>query len=70
MINKNLFELDGSSGEERVAELQNTLEETQLIEAKKAESSADWSSGIDLLDIGSVVIDAVVDLVGHIDIDL
>ena len=70
MINKNLFELDGSSGEERVAELQNTLEETQLIEAKKAESSADWSSGIDLLDIGSAVIDAVVDLVGHIDIDL
>ena len=70
MINKNLFELDGSSGEERVAELQNTLEETQLIEAKKAESSADWSSGIDLVDIGLAVIDAVVDLVGHIDIDL
>ena len=70
MINKKLFELDGASDEEQVAELQDTLEETQLIEAKKAESSADWSSGIDLMDIGSVVIEAVVDLVGHIDIDL
>lgn len=70
MINKKLFELDGASDEEQVAELQNTLEETQLIEEKKEESSADWSSGIDLLDIGSAVIDAVVDLVGHIDIDL
>ena len=49
MINKKLFELDGSSGEEQVAELQNTLEETQLIEEKKEESSADWLSGIDLL---------------------
>ena len=53
MINKKLFELDEASDEEQVAELQNTLEETQLIEEKKEESSADWSSGIDLLDIGS-----------------
>ena len=70
MINKKLFELDGSSGEEQVAELQNTLEETRLIEEKKEEFSADWSSGIDLLDVGSVVIDTVADLVGHINIDL
>lgn len=70
MMNKKLFELGGTSGDEQVAELQNALEDTQLIEEKKDESSADWSSGIDLLDIGSAVIDAVVDLVGHIDIDL
>lgn len=70
MINKKLFELGGSSDEERVAELQNTLEETQLIEEKKEESSADWSSGIDLVDIGSAVIEVVADLVGHIDMDL
>jgi hypothetical protein len=51
MINKKLFELNRADDAEQVAELKSVLEETQLLEEEKEESSVDWSSGIDLLDI-------------------
>ncbi|PWB17127.1 hypothetical protein DCO44_02120 [Acinetobacter sp. AM] len=70
MENKKMFELSEVGDAEHVAALQNTLEETQLLEEKKEESSTDWSSGIDLVDIGSAIIEAIGDIIGNIDIDL
>lgn len=70
MENKKMFELSEVGDAEGVAALQDTLEETQLLEEKKEESSNDWSSGIDLVDIGSAIIEAVGDIIGNIDIDL
>jgi hypothetical protein len=70
MLNNKMLELDGVDEVEHVATLQNTLEEAKLLEEKKEESSTDWSSGIDLVDIGSAIIEAVGDIIGNIDIDL
>lgn len=65
-----MLELNEIGEAENVATLQNTLEETKLLEEKKEGSSTDWSSGIDLVDIGSAIIEAVGDIIGNIDIDL
>ena len=65
-----MLEFDEIAEAENVATLQNTLEETKLLEEKKEGSSTDWSSGIDLVDIGSAIIEAVGDIIGNIDIDL
>jgi hypothetical protein len=65
-----MLELDEIGEAENVATLQNTLEETKLLEEKKEGSSTDWSSGIDLVDIGSAIIEAVGGIIGNIDIDL
>lgn len=70
MENKKMFELSEVADAEGVAALQDTLEETQLLEEKKEDSSNDWSSGIDLVDIGSAIIEVVGDIIGNIDIDL
>ncbi|KAB1854014.1 hypothetical protein F4W09_11785 [Acinetobacter tandoii] len=65
-----MLELDEIGEAENVATLQNTLEEAKLLEEKKEGSSTDWSSGMDLVDIGSAIIEAVGDIIGNIDIDL
>jgi hypothetical protein len=65
-----MLELDEIGEAENVASLQNTLEEAKLLEEKKEGSSTDWSSGMDLVDIGSAIIEAVGDIIGNIDIDL
>ena len=65
-----MLELDEIGEAENVATLQNTLEEAKLLEEKKEGSSVDWSAGIDLVDIGSAIIEAVGDIIGNIDIDL
>jgi len=65
-----MLELDEIAEAENFATLQNTLEETKLLEEKKEGSSTDWSSGMDLVDIGSAIIEAVGDIIGNIDIDL
>ena len=65
-----MLEFDEIAEAENVATLQNTLEEAKLLEEKKEGSSVDWSSGIDLVDIGSAIIEAVGDIIGNIDIDL
>lgn len=65
-----MLELDEIAEAENVATLQNTLEEAKLLEEKKEGSSTDWSSGMDLVDIGSAIIEAVGDIIGNIDIDL
>ncbi|TCB66557.1 hypothetical protein [Acinetobacter sp. ANC 4178] len=70
MVNKKMLEFDEIGEAENVATLQNTLEEAKLLEEKKEDSSTDWSSGIDLVDIGSAIIEAVGDIIGNIDIDL
>ncbi|EOR05848.1 hypothetical protein [Acinetobacter tandoii] len=65
-----MLELDEIGEAENVASLQNTLEEAKLLEEKKEGSSTDWSSGMDLVDIGSAIIEAVGDIISNIDIDL
>ncbi|MGH1401738.1 hypothetical protein [Acinetobacter tandoii] len=65
-----MLEFDEIAEAENVATLQNTLEEAKLLEEKKEGSSVDWSSGIDLVDIGSAILEAVGDIIGNIDIDL
>jgi len=65
-----MLELDEIAEAEHVATLQSTLEEAKLLEEKKEGSSTDWSSGMDLVDIGSAIIEAVGDIIGNIDIDL
>lgn len=65
-----MLEFDEIAEAENVAMLQNTLEEAKLLEEKKEGSSTDWSSGMDLVDIGSAIIEAVGDIIGNIDIDL
>ena len=65
-----MLEFDEIAEAENVATLQNTLEEVKLLEEKKEGSSVDWSSGIDLVDIGSAILEAVGDIIGNIDIDL
>jgi hypothetical protein len=70
VVNKKMLELDEIGEAENVATLQNTLEEAKLLEEKKEGSSTDWSAGIDLVDIGSAILEAVGDIIGNIDIDL
>lgn len=65
-----MLEFDEIAEAENVATLQNTLEEAKLLEEKKEGSSTDWSSGMDLVDIGSAIIEAVGDIISNIDIDL
>ena len=65
-----MLEFDEIAEAENVAMLQNTLEEAKLLEEKKEGSSTDWSSGMDLVDIGSAIIEAVGDIISNIDIDL
>lgn len=65
-----MLEFDEIAEAENVATLQKTLEEAKLLEEKKEGSSVDWSSGIDLVDIGSAILEAVGDIIGNIDIDL
>ena len=65
-----MLELDEIAEAEHVATLQSTLEEAKLLEEKKEGSSTDWSSGMDLVDIGSAIIEAVGDIISNIDIDL
>lgn len=70
MKDKKLFERDMTGNEEQITDLQGVLEEMQLPEEKKEESATDWSSGVDVLEIGAAIVDAVGSLVSKIDLDL
>ena len=70
MKDKNLVEHDMSGNVEKITDLQGVLEEMQLPEEKKEESATDWPSGVDVLEIGAAIVDAVGSLVSKIDLDL
>ena len=70
MKDKNLVEHDMVENEEKNINLQGGLEEMQLPEEKKEEYATNWSSGVDVLEIGAAIVDAVGSLVSKIDLDL